>query len=141
MGIMRSIGQTTRAYALYKDQKLGSLGLCGHQSLYLRTVIQSPGITQDELAEKLVFNKSSVSRQIAALEKEGFIRQERSPKDKRNLLIYPTEKGAALLPMILATSREYFEAITRDLTQEEKSLLDSLCQKIATRAKEMLSEK
>lgn len=141
MGIMRSISQTVRAYTLFKDQRLASLGLSGNQSLYLRTIILCPGITQDELAEKLVFNKSSVSRQIAALEKTGFIRQERSPKDKRNLLIFPTEKGTALLPMITETSREWFKAISKDLTEEERVLLGSLCQKICERAKEMISEK
>ena len=140
MGIMRSISQTTRAYALFKEQRLGKYGLSGNQSLYLRTVIQQPGITQDELAEKLIFNKSSVSRQIAALENAGLVRQERSASDKRNLLVFPTEKGEALLPAIVETSQAYFDLITRDLSEEERRLLDALCTKICQRAKEAIRD-
>ena len=141
MGIMRSIGQTVRSYTLFKEKRLTSSGLSGNQSLYLRSIICNPGITQDELAEKLVFNKSSVSRQVAALEKAGFVRQERSPGDKRSLLVFATEKGEALLPAILDTSHEFFALITTDLTDEEKILLDGLCQKICRRAKEAIREK
>ncbi len=141
MGIMRSISQTVRAYTIFKDERLGQYRLSGNQSLYLRAVIQSPGITQEELAEQLVFNKSSVSRQIAALEKAGFVTQERSKSDKRNLQVFPTEQGLALLPAILETSRSFFLQIASDLTPEERKLLDELCQKICTRAKEAIRGK
>ena len=141
MGIMRSISQTVRAYTLFKEKRLGQYNLAGNQSLYLRTVIQKPGITQDELAETLVFNKSSVSRQIAALEKAGFVFQERSSKDKRSLLMYPTSKGAALRDAIGETSHDFFTLITQDLNDEERILLDSLCNKICIRAKEAIREK
>lgn len=141
MGIMRSISQTVRAYTLYKEERLAVHGLSGNQSLYLRTVIQHPGITQEELADRLVFNKSSVSRQIAAMEKAGFIRQERQEADKRNLHIFPTEKGLGLEKAIVETSREFFNLITEDLDQDEKVLLDGLCQKICIRAKEAIRKK
>ena len=141
MGIMRSISQTVRAYTLFKEQRLGQYGLAGNQSLYLRVIIQQPGISQDELAEKLVFNKSSVSRQVAALEKAGLVRQERSQRDKRSMQVYATPEGEALLPAILETSKEYFSIITAELTPEERTLLDELCQKVCRKAKEAIREK
>ncbi|MBR2615622.1 MAG: MarR family transcriptional regulator [Clostridia bacterium] len=141
MGIMRSISQTVRAYALFKEERLAQYGLSGNQSLYLRVIISKPGISQEELAANLVFNKSSVSRQVAALEKAGLVRQERSPNDRRNLLVYATKEGQALLDPIMETSKEFFSLITADLSPDQKAQLDELCQKICVRAKEAIQSK
>lgn len=141
MHIMRSIGQTERAYGLYRSAKLEQYGLTGYQSLYLRTVCYHPGITQEEMALKLVFNKSSVARQLAALEKAGLILRKRCERDKRSIRVYPTEQGEALLPLIRETGREFFAAISKDLTEEEKELLDVLCEKLCQGAKEAIRQK
>lgn len=141
MHIMRSIGQTERAYVLFRNARLEEYGLTDYQGLYLRTVCVYPGITQEELATKLVFNKSSVSRQLAALEKAELITRCRCEKDKRSVRVYPTEKGEALLPLIRQTAREFFTAISGELTEEEKELLDSLCEKLCRGAKEAIRQK
>lgn len=141
MHIMRSIGQTERAYVLFRTDKLEEHGLSGYQSLYLRTVCYHPGITQEELATKLVFNKSSVARQLAALEKAGLVSRKRCEKDKRSIRVYPTEEGEAKLPLIRETSREFFATISKDLTEEEVALLENLCEKLCRGAKEAIRQK
>lgn len=141
MHILRSIGQTERAYVLFRNARLEEYGLTDYQGLYLRTVCVHPGITQEELATKLVFNKSSVSRQLAALENAGLIQRKRCEKDKRSVRVYPTEKGENLLPLIRDTAKEFFAAISRELTEEEKTLLDSLCEKLCQGAKEAIRQK
>lgn len=141
MHIMRSIGQTERAYALFRTAKLASYGLSGYQSLYLRTVCTHPGITQEDVAARLVFNKSSVARQLSALEKAGLVKRVRDEKDKRSVRVYPTEQGEALLPLIRDCAKEFFAAISKDLSEEEKEILDSLCEKLCVRAKEVLAKK
>ncbi len=141
MHIMRSIGQTERAYVLFRNARLEQHGLTDYQGLYLRTVCVYPGITQEELAVKLVFNKSSVSRQLAALEKAGLISRRRCEKDKRSVRVYPTEQGEALLPLIRQTAKDFFTAISQELTEEEKELLDTLCEKLCRGAKEAIRQR
>ena len=141
MHIMRSIGQTERAYVLFRNARLEQHGLTDYQSLYLRTVCVYPGITQEELATKLVFNKSSVSRQLAALEKAELITRRRCETDKRSIKVFPTEKGEALLPLIRETGRDFFSAISKELSEEEKELLDTLCEKLCRGAKEAIRQK
>ncbi len=141
MHIMRSIGQTERAYVLFRNARLEQHGLTGYQGLYLRTVCVHPGITQEELAVKLVFNKSSVARQLAALEQEGLILRKRCDKDKRSIRVYPTPRGEELLPLIRDTAKDFFAAISKELTEEEKTLLDSLCEKLCRGAKEAIRQK
>lgn len=141
MHIMRSIGQTERAYNLYRNARLEKHGLTGYQSLYLRTVCNHPGITQEEMAAKLVFNKSSVARQLAELEQSGLILRKRCETDKRSIRVYPTDKGEALLPLIRETAKDFFAAISKELSEEEKELLDVLCKKLCDGAKEAIRQK
>ena len=47
------------------------------------------------MARELNVNKSSVTRQLAILEEKGYVERRGDPKDKRSLLIYPTEKAAS----------------------------------------------
>ena len=107
----------------------------------IRKYRKEAGITQEEMAAKLVFNKSSVARQLADLEQEGLILRKRCDKDKRSIRVYPTPEGEALLPLIRETASDFFAAISKDLTEEEKELLDVLCKKLCEGAKEAIRQK
>lgn len=141
MHVMRAIGQTERAFALFRSAALSKVGLSGYQGLYLRTVCMHPGITQEDVATRLVFNKSSVARQLSALEKAGLVTRKRCEKDKRSVRVYPTKEGQALLPLIRECSKEFFALASCDLTEEEITLLERLCEKLCIRAKEALQKK
>ena len=138
MSILRNIGEINRCYAMFRSERCEKAGLVGSQSLYLRTICREPGISQERLAEKLIFNKSSVARQLAALEEKGLIRRERSAADKRIFLVYPTEQGQSLLPLILDMIHEFIGIIYSDLTPEEAALLEELTKKVNLRAKEAI---
>ena len=61
------IGRCTQ---MQRGAVLKELGICGGQVPYLLRLCRCPGLTQEELAKALYFNKSTVTRQIAALERE-----------------------------------------------------------------------
>ena len=62
------IGRCTQ---MQRGAVLKELGVCGGQVPYLLRLCRCPGLTQEELAKALYFNKSTVTRQIAALERQG----------------------------------------------------------------------
>ena len=65
-------------------------------------------------------------RRGAALEKNGYVRRESDPDDKRVLRVYPTEKATALQPAIGVTLADWNELITRGFSEEEKETLETL---------------
>ena len=138
MSFLGEIGVTSRIYALYRSEKLEKLDIVGSQYLYILRVCEYPGISQERLAKILLFNRSTVTRQIAALEKKGFLRRERYEADKRTYLIYPTEKALAAEPRIRKVSRSFRKCITGDLTPEELERLEDLLQKVNRRGREAL---
>lgn len=138
MTFLGAIGEISRCYALFRNNRLEEKGLVGYQSLYVNTICRNPGISQEQLADLLIFNKSSVARQLASLEEKGFVRRERSPQDKRILLVYPTEKAEEVVPYIHRAVQEFRESISQGLTEEEMELLDRITKKVDLRAKEVV---
>lgn len=97
---MRLINRIARLSQLYREKELKKYGLGGMHHTYLLNICRHPGITQEQLANMIFVNKSNVARQLAFLEKEGFVTRQVSAQDARKLEIYPTEKAEEMLPFI-----------------------------------------
>ncbi len=132
--LTRQINVAYRCGMMYRDRQLADLGLNGCQSQYLLPLFRTPGISQEALAEHLCVHKSSVTRQLSALEAQGFIRRETDPNDRRSLLVYPTEKALAIKDRFFQMLGEWRQYLLQDFTDEEQETLNLLMERVASRA-------
>lgn len=135
--LMKNISTIARCATLYRDQQLTEIGLNGYQAPYVPEICAAPGIAQEQLAQQLHVNRSSVTRQLMLLEENGFIVRRRSPDDRRTVEVYPTEKMQAALPIVRDTFVRWRRALTEGLTPEELELLETLLERLAGRAQEI----
>lgn len=63
----------------------------------LRTVGSFPGIAPTEMVERVLFEKSLVSRLVSGLVKKSYLKRELDPSDARRLALALTKKGTAIL--------------------------------------------
>ena len=133
---MQQISITYRCAMRFREKELADTGLAGCQTPYLTALCRRPGITQEELARELSVNKSSVTRQLCALEEKGWVRREADPNDKRSMLVYPTEQAQAFMPRLFQCYRDWNDYLTQDFTEEEQTLLSQLMVRIASRAED-----
>ena len=98
--LMRSINRTHRFSNRYQSEKLKADGISGNQQIYIFQICHHPGISQEQLAQRIAVNKSNVTRSLAYLEEHGFVTRERDPEDRRQTLVYPTEKALEILPKV-----------------------------------------
>ena len=131
---MRQISVTYRCAMRYRERELADTGLAGCQTPYLMALYHHEGMTQEELARYLNVNKSSVTRQLASLEENGYIRREPDPADRRSLLVYPTDKANALRERMRGVLRDWNAYLTADFTDEERETLSRLMGRVAERA-------
>lgn len=131
---MRQVSVTYRCAMLYREKQLAETGLAGCQTPYLVALYRMPGISQEELARYLNVNKSSVARQLASLEKQGYVRREASACDRRVQLVYPTQKAIDLKPHLFEVLFGWSEYLTADFSPEEKELLMGMMCRVADRA-------
>ena len=132
--INRNIMAISRRHTQYRGEKMEPHGLKASHTSYICKICNNPGISQDRLAQELCLNKSSVARQAAFLEEEGYITRTPAENDKRILELYPTEKATTLLPQIRTVLREWEAYVTADLTAEEIETLTVLLAKLKNRA-------
>ena len=135
--ILREIQRCNR---VYRENQLEPLGLTTRHGWFLREVGQNPGISQEQLSQKLCLNKSNVARQSAAMEEEGYILRKPCGKDKRVLRLYLTEKAQALLPEIQRITDRWEQLLTRELTESEAQLLNILLPRLLTNAQTAVEE-
>lgn len=132
--LMRSINRTHRCSKRYYNEKLNADGITGNQQIYIFQICRHPGISQEQLSQRIAVNKSNVTRQLCALEQNGFIRRQPSPEDKRVLQVFPTERAEALYPKVLDIMRLWNSLLLEDFSEDEKSLLLSMMQRVQEKA-------
>jgi len=134
VSFMRYINITARCAAEYRNTHLAGLGIVGLQYSYILNICRKPGVSQEELSHLIHVNKSNVTRQLAALEENGFIERVTSPTDKRVTLVYPTQKARDALPEIHRVLHDWNEYLTEGFSDEERETLRALMERVNSRA-------
>lgn len=132
--IIRDITEITRCGTQYRTEALAPMALKACHASYLSEICANPGISQDQLAQRICINKSNVARQVAILEENGFVSRQPCTADKRVMKLYPTEKTLEMLPQIQQIMNCWESCLTHDLTQEEMDTLSALLARMKSRA-------
>lgn len=119
-GLMKYISLISRCAIQRQGEAFSDIGLKGNQCGYLFQISRNPGLSQDQLAQALHVNRSNVTRQLAILEKNGFVERRRHPGDARILSVYPTEKTLDNMGLIRQFIHAYSDYLTEDFTPDEK---------------------
>lgn len=138
--ISRSLTVIMRCADSYRGRLLAPLGLSACQAPYILYCCHHPGASQEQIAAWLNTSRSSATRQLAALEENGFITRAHSEKDRRLTLVTPTGKARDAVPRILEINRAWQDAITRGMSDEEKETLLTLLERMRTQAARLLEE-
>ena len=138
---MKNLNVTARCANQFRADKLAEVGLSGCQHSYIINICNNPGISQDALSKKLYINKSNVARQLSILEENGFIVRKQSTEDKRNMLVFPTEKAKQALPVVIKVLREWSSYLSEGFTEEEIRKFTEMMDKISEKAQAYVTGK
>ncbi len=138
--IMKSLNSISRCQAIYRSEKLKADGICACHHVFILIISKNPGYSQEELAGKICLNKSTVARTLNHLEKYGYITRTLNPEDKRQFLVYPTDKMLKILPDARAVSKEWNDSLTKGISAEELEIFHSVLQRMEIRAKSIVQE-
>jgi len=91
---------------------------------------EEEGISNAELADRLLVTRPSVSALLERLERGGFIRREVAPHDRRGIRIWLEDRGKNAVSTLRAETREYAARLMQGLSDEDlarvKAALDKL---------------
>ena len=134
--IMRKMNIISRCEALYRTEQSGGT-LSGIYHSYVLAVCHRPGMPQEALAHHLCLNKSNVTRHLARLEEEGYVRRENGA-DKREQLVYPTEKMLAIHPEVVRITKEWNARLAEDVSDEDMVVFLAVLDKMLARSREIV---
>ena len=90
-------------------------------------VIPDDGIEMSELAWVMGLDNSTVTRLIARLENNGFIKREKSEVDKRSIIVYLKNKGLTIQKNIEKKSDAIGQEIfSNDNQSQKETILENL---------------
>ena len=137
--IMRNVGEIWRCANLYRTEEYEALGIGSYQDSYIVDICAHPGVTQEQLSKIMYVHKSNVARQVSSLEEKGFVERRPDPADRRNLLVYPTQKAVAVLDKIRAVHAQWRERLLEGFSEEERAAIGVYLERLAENAKRAAS--
>ncbi len=85
----------------------------------LDLVLERDGCLATDLAEQFLLDKSTVSRQVGALEKLGYLERAVDPDNRRNHVLHATPAGRSVAREAERRRREAFQERFADWTDED----------------------
>lgn len=135
---MRGINTIHRCQNIFRGERLSG-EICGAHHLFVFAICNHPGRSQEELARQLCLNKSTVTRALTSLETGGFVKREINPDDKRQFLVYPTDKMLALLPKARAIANDWNALISEGISESELAAFHSVLSKMEENARAVIA--
>ncbi|HEY8530148.1 MAG TPA: MarR family transcriptional regulator [Paenibacillaceae bacterium] len=114
------------------EEKLAPLGLSLGRLclLYALQRIGRPALPS-ELGDDMEVTRANISGLLAGLEKNGMVRREIDPSDRRRILVHLTPKGVETLKQAWPLYEEAIAGRFQPLSPEEKNALLSLLRKLS----------
>ncbi|WP_018546245.1 MarR family winged helix-turn-helix transcriptional regulator [Streptomyces sp. LaPpAH-108] len=111
---MTAFARRARASAgrMHPELSLVSYTLLGHLE-------ERDGCRATDLAAHYALDKSTVSRQVAALERAGLIERRHDPEDNRVQVLHLTDAGREILAQVTSSRRAAFRARLADWPEDD----------------------
>lgn len=87
----------------------------------LRVVLAKPGLLPRELAEELKLSRSTISRFLDSLEKQGFLIRKAATEDGRELQVHPTKQAIAIHKDLDQTGKKLTKRMKKIIGKDELS--------------------
>lgn len=121
--LLGPIAHIYRSQVAYMAKELEAYHVGSGQFEFLLFLYREDGVSQEKLAKALKVSKSTSTRAIQSLEKEGYVYRQRDENDLRAYRVYLTEKGTGMRDIILKKLTSFVNTLLADFTLEEKKIL------------------
>lgn len=123
-----------RNLCAYMNQSLPGSDIGYGQKRFLVEIALYPGLTQEEVSERLLMDKTTTARAVKELEKKGYITREKDTEDKRCRRLWPTGRGKVFAPRVLEARKKAKEGLSRGFSEEERAILAEWLKRLSENA-------
>jgi DNA-binding MarR family transcriptional regulator len=113
------------------SERLGVLQLTPADAGILRLLRVAPGISQQELSERLRIHPSRLVAILDNLEQRKLVERKPNSEDRRLYSLHLTGDGGEILAHIGKIAREHQDALLSALSEDDRKMLTELLQRVA----------
>ena len=126
------IDKAIRSYRNYAQKKLRENGykITIDQWLIIKSILENPGIMQQDLAEKVFKDNASVTRIIELLVKSDYLEREVNQSDRRRSHLQVTESGKSIIGKVQHLILQNRKVTLSGISERELEILNSTLIKI-----------
>ncbi|HYL03310.1 MAG TPA: MarR family transcriptional regulator [Steroidobacteraceae bacterium] len=126
LGVGYLLGRARASLLSSLDAELGSFGLNAMQYAVLKHLAEGAARTAADLCRCMYYDTGSMTRILDRLEEKGLLRRERSPDDRRVVLLRVAPAGRAQLPRLRAVGSRVLAAHLAGFSAAEVEALQRL---------------
>jgi DNA-binding MarR family transcriptional regulator len=123
-----------RRSQIFINKNLDRYDLTSSQYLTLLIIQQNEGINQETISHELFLDKATIARSVIKCVKQGYIKRDVDPNDKRAYILFLTQKGQKVIPSIRKvldqTSDIFLVGFSKQEKQQALELLKKMYQNI-----------
>jgi len=126
------IGRTSKItdYYLQEAMQRHGLDLSKEQMIVLKKLHVQDGVNQNELAQLIYRDKSSLARLLSKMEKKDFILRKQNSHDKRINAVYLTQTGRLIFEKSRVAIEEVIDIMENNITKKEKQIVIEILKKV-----------
>lgn len=126
---------------VYLDKALESFELCGCHRVFIKRIVENPGITRDKIKQIAHVHPSNTTRTIDYMESLGYVIKKVSAQDKRICELYPTDKLKDAYNVLVKAEQEWIDIITKDINETDLEVFSNLITKMTNNSIECIHKK
>ncbi len=107
-------------------EKMKEYSIPGRAVPYIVCIHERPGLSQEEIADELKIDKGAVARTIKMLLDEDFIERVQNPEDKRQYMIYPSERLDYVYETWNDAREKMGEILTKGISEDQLAVFDEV---------------
>lgn len=136
----------SKLYALMKYAKgyghtqLKKIGVSDTEHLICAFVFGHSHSSQDDVAEALKLDKTTVAKALLTLEKKGYIERIPNPENRRKNIIYITELGKENISDVASIYDAWLDRISKVLEPQEWKQFEDYCERLLEMAEKVNRE-
>ncbi|MBT8291256.1 MAG: MarR family transcriptional regulator [Muriicola sp.] len=126
------LGKTIKItdYYLHEAFQQNGLDISKEQMIVLGKLNKNDGLNQNEIADLIWRDKSSIARLLAKMERKGYIIKRQHEQDRRVNLVYLTESGREIFRKTRPIIQKAINILEMDLSKSEINRMIEILKRI-----------
>lgn len=127
-----TMDKAIRTYRIFAQKRLRENGykITIDQWLIIKAIMENPGISQQEIGEKVFKDNASVTRIIELLVKSEYLDREVNPDDRRKSNLNVTEEGKSIIKKVNSLVLENRKTALAGILPEELEIMNKTLKRI-----------